>query len=81
MPYDGENMNASSDNEENNDEVSPDPPTNDISINANPNDKKNDYEVTPDTPKNGENNETIENNEEKIMKKIMRRKQIMKTWI
>ena len=50
-------MNASSDEERNNDEVDPEPPTNNVNINANSDDEKNDYEVTPDTPTNGGNNE------------------------
>ena len=54
-----------SDKEGNNDEVAPDPPTNDVNITANSDDEKNDYEVTPDTTIDGENNETIDNNEEK----------------
>ena len=64
MPYDGENMHASSDDEGNNDEVAPDLPTNDVNINANSDDDKNYYEVTPDIPTNGGNIETIENIEE-----------------
>ena len=72
-------MNAYSDDEVNNDEDSPDPPTNDVNINANDDDEKNYYEVTPDTPKNGGNNETIDKYEEKITKKRLRRKHIMKT--
>ena len=60
-PYDGENINASSDDEGNNDEIAPDPPTNDININDNSDDEKNYYEVTPDTPTNGKNNEIIDN--------------------
>ena len=43
MPYDGENMNASSDDEVNNDKVSPDPPTNDVNINTNYDDEKKEY--------------------------------------
>ena len=75
MPYNGENMNAYSNNKENNDEVSPNPPTNDEIINAN-------YDkVNPDTPTNGWNNETIDNDEEKIIKMKLTRKQIMKNWI
>ena len=66
-------MNTSSDDEGNNDEVAPDPTTNDAKINANHDDKKNDHEVTPDTPTNGGNNETIYNKKEKIMKKTLRR--------
>ena len=54
-------------------------PTNSVNINNNYDDEKNYYEVTPDTPINGGNNETIENDEETIMKKWLRRKQIMKT--
>ena len=42
MPYDGENMNNSSDDKVNNDDISPNSPTNDVNINANSNDKKND---------------------------------------
>ena len=49
-------MNASSDDEGNNDEVAPNPNTNNVNINANDDDEKNNYEVTPDTPKNGGNN-------------------------
>ena len=67
-PYDGENINAYSNNERNNDEVSPNPPTNDIKLNANSYYYINDYEVTPDTPKNGGKIETIENDDEKRMK-------------
>ena len=65
MPYDGENMNASSDDEGNNDEFAPDHPTNDVDINDNYDDEKNHYEVTPDTHTNGVNNETIDNYEDK----------------
>ena len=54
-------MNAYSNNEGNNDEVAPNPPTNDVNINANSDNEKNDYEVIPDTPTNGGNNETIDN--------------------
>ena len=61
-------MNASSDNEWNDYEVSPDPPTNDININNNSDYEKNYYEVTPDTPKNGGNNETIDSDEDKNYK-------------
>ena len=78
-PYDGENMNDSSDDQGNNDEVAPDPPTNNANINANYDYDKNGYQVTPDTPTNSGNNETIENDEEKITKKRLRRKQIIKT--
>ena len=67
-------MNASSDGEGDNDDVAPDPPTNDVNINDNYDDEKNYYEVTPDTPTNVGNNETIDNDEEKIMKNRMRRK-------
>ena len=74
-------MNSYYNNEENNDEVALNPPTYDENINVNYDDKENDYEVTPDTPKNGVNNETIDNYEEKIMKKRLRRKQLMKNWI
>ena len=45
-------MNYSSDDEGNNYEVDPDPPTNDVNINANSDDEKNDHEVTPDSPTN-----------------------------
>ena len=72
-------MNASSDDEVNNGEVSSYPPTNDLNINDNYDDEENIYKVTPDTPTNSENNETIENDENNIMKKRMRRKQLMKT--
>ena len=65
MPYDGENMNTYSDDEGNTDEVTPDPPTKDITINDNYDNERNDYEVTPDTPTNGGNNETIDNYEGK----------------
>ena len=58
-------MNASSDDKGNNDDISPDPLTNDININANSGDEKNDYGFTPDTPTNGRNIETICNKEEK----------------
>ena len=58
-PYDGENMNASSDDEVNNDYVAPDPPTNDVNINCNSGDEKNNYEVTANTPINGGNNENL----------------------
>ena len=48
-------MNACSNNEENNYEVAPNPPTNDDIINAN-------YDrVAPDTPKSAVNNETTDN--------------------
>ena len=57
-------MNSSSDYEGNNDDVAPNPPTNDIKISENSDDEKNCYEFTPDTPTNGGNNETIENCEE-----------------
>ena len=40
--YDGENINAYSNNEGNNYEVAPDPPTNKVNINANDDDKEND---------------------------------------
>ena len=56
MPYDGENINAYSNNEGNNYEVAPDPLTNDVNINYNSYDEINDYQVTPDTPTNGGNN-------------------------
>ena len=56
-------MNAYSNYEGNNDEVAPDPPTDDGNINANY-DEKNYYEVAPDTTKNGVNNKTIYNDEE-----------------
>ena len=72
-PYDGENMNDYSNNEENNDWVTPDPPTYIQVINDN-SDK-----VTPDKPRNVGNNQTIDNDEEKITKKKPRMKQIMKT--
>ena len=71
-------MNASSDDEGNNDDVAPDPLTNDVNINADYDDEKNDYEVTPDTHTNGRNNEIIDNYEEKKMKKRLIRKEIMK---
>ena len=67
-------MNTSSDDEGNNDEVSPDPPTNDVNINDTSNDDKNDYEINPDTPTNGHNNETIDKHEKKTMNKRMGRK-------
>ena len=51
-------MNAYSNNEENYDEVAPDPPKNDENMDANPD------EITPDTPTNGGNNETIDNKKE-----------------
>ena len=41
-PYDGENITAYSNNEGNNYEVAPDPPTNKVNINANDDDKEND---------------------------------------
>ena len=72
-------MNASYDDEGNNDEVAPDPLTNDVNINDNYDDEKNDYEVTSDTPTNSGNIETINNYEEKITKKRLRRKQVLKT--
>ena len=62
IPYDGENMNNYSNNEENNNYVAPDPPTNDEIINSNSG------EVTPDTPTNGINIETIGNKEEEKRK-------------
>ena len=40
-------MNVSSDDEVNNDEVSPNPPTNDVNIGANYDDEKNDYVFYP----------------------------------
>ena len=46
-------MNASSDDEGNNDEVDPDPTTYEVNINDNPDDDKNYYQFTPDTPING----------------------------
>ena len=52
-PYEGENINQYYNNEGNNDDVAPAPPTNDISINTNSDYEKNDYEITPDTPTNG----------------------------
>ena len=72
-------MNASYGDEGNNYEVSPKPLTNDVNINSNSYDKKKYDEVTTDTPTNGGNNETIENDEERIMKKSLIRKNIMKT--
>ena len=57
-------MNTSSDYEVNSDEVSPDPPTNDVNINDNYDDGVNYYEVTYHTPTNDGNNETIDNYEE-----------------
>ena len=68
-------MNASSNNQGNNDEVAPEPPTNDEIINANYD------EVTPDTPTYIVNNETIDNDEENTLKKKLRRKQIIETLI
>ena len=62
IPYDGENMNNYSNNQENNNYVAPDPPTNDEIINSNSG------EVTPDTPTNGINIETIGNKEEEKRK-------------
>ena len=59
-PYDDGNMNSYYNNKENNDEVAPKLPSNDEIINANYD------EITPDTPTNGINNETIDNDEEKI---------------
>ena len=47
-------MNAYSNNQENNDDFAPDPPTNDENINAHSGDGKNDYEFAPDTPIEGE---------------------------
>ena len=78
-PYYGGKINAYSNNEVDTDEVSPNPPTNDVNINANSNDERNYYEVTPDTPTKDGNNETIDNDKEKITKKRLRRKQTMKT--
>ena len=49
-------MNASSYDEVNNDEVAPNPPTNDVNINYNSDDEENDYGVTPDTPTSSGNN-------------------------
>ena len=80
-PYDGETMNAFSDDEGNNDEVAPDPPTNDVNRNDNSDDEKNDYEVTPDTPTNGRNNETTDNEKDKVIKRRLGRKNITKTRI
>ena len=57
-PYDGENMNAYSNNEEDNDEVASIPPTNDEIINVNSN------ELIPDTTTDGGNIETIDNDKE-----------------
>ena len=59
MPYDGENINNFSNNEENIYEVAPKSPTNDkIMISS--------YDmVTPDIPTNGVNDEIIDNDEEK----------------
>ena len=54
-------MNASSDDEGNNNEVAPDPPTNDVNTNTKYDDQKNGCEVTPDTPTNAGNKETIDN--------------------
>ena len=51
----------------------PDPPTYIQVINDNSD------EVTPDKPRNVGNNQTIDNDEEKITKKKLRMKQIMKT--
>ena len=56
-----------------------DPTKNDVNINDNYDDEGNDYDVTPDTPTSGEINETIDNDEEKIMKKRLIRKHVMKT--
>ena len=61
-PYDGENINAYSDDDVNNDEVAPEPPTNYLNINDNSDGEKNDYEVTPDTSISGRNNEPTDNN-------------------
>ena len=58
-------MNASSDDEGNNDEVALNLPTKDININDNYDDEGNDYEGTPDTPTGSVNNKTIDNDEEK----------------
>ena len=69
-------MNASSDDEGNNDEVAPDPPTNEVNINDNYDDEGNYYEVTPETSTSGVNNETIDNDEDKMMMKRLRRKQV-----
>ena len=49
-------MNDSSDDEGNNDEVAPDPPTNVENINTDSDDEKNGSSFTPDTPTNGVNN-------------------------
>ena len=49
------------DDEVNNDEVAPEPPTNDVNINANYDDEKNYYKVNPDKRTNGVNIETIYN--------------------
>ena len=64
-----------------NEEDASNPSTIDVNINDNYYDKENDYEIIPDTPTNGENNETIDNDEEKNTKKRLRRKQIMEIWI
>ena len=72
-------MNDSSDDEGNNYEVDPDPPTNGVNINANYDDEKHYYKVTPDTPTNGGNNEKMATDKKIIMKKSLRRKHIMKT--
>ena len=53
MAYGGKNMNACSNNEESNEQVAPNPRTNDEIINANSD------QVIPDTPINVVNNKTI----------------------
>ena len=71
-------MNDSSDDEGNNYEVSPDPHTNDVHINDNSDDERNDYEVNIDTTKKLEIMEQLKMTKKIIMKKGLRRKQVMK---
>ena len=63
----------------NNDKVAPNPPKTNLNINANFDDKKNDYEVTPDTPTNGGKMKQLTMMKTKIMRKGLRRKQIINT--
>ena len=58
-------MNASSDDEGNNDKVAPNSPTNGVNIKDNYDDETNYYEVTLDTTTNSGNNATIDNYEDK----------------
>ena len=102
-PYDGENMNASSDNEVNNYEGSPKTPYDGENTNTSSGDEGNNCEVSTDPPTNDVNIKASSDYvkffvrlpliqlqmveiltlftmmREKIIKKRLRRKQIMKT--